>query len=172
MFVYSAGARQRGLKDITFGFGLSAVCGGLLAMIYVAADVSFIWSVVGLALAIFALAGAVFLCGGIARLLTGGSWQIELNTDGVDWQAPPVAEKSFCYGLEQICSIERRIRRKERKDGSAKEKQEYVLISKDGDEHRLTHQSGVDLEAFVEAAKSLGVAFTERTVPYRKRRDL
>ena len=33
MNAYSAGARQRGLKDIGVGVGLSAVCGGLLATI-------------------------------------------------------------------------------------------------------------------------------------------
>ncbi len=172
MFEYSADARARGIKDVGVGLALGGVCGGFLTAIYLSGTGAVTWWIFGFALLIFFLAGVLFFVFGCARIVTGGLWDIRVDHGGVSWQAPLIAEKSFRYTLEEICGIEERIRRKTRDDGRVKEKREYVLLGTDGVEHRLTHQSGIDLEAFVAACKSLGIALTERVVPYRRRKDL
>ncbi len=172
MFEYSADARTRGVKDTGVGLALTGVCGGFLAAIWISGTAAFAWWIFGFALAVFFLAGVVFFVFGCARIVTGGLWDIRVNASGVSWQAPLVAEKSFRYALDEVRGIEERIRRKIREDGRVKEKREFVLLGSDGEEHRLTHQSGVDLDAFVAACKSLGIALTERVVHYRRRKDL
>ena len=172
MFEYKAEARERGIKDAGVGLLLCAVTGGFLWAIYQGAGMVLAWWVFGFALAIFFVAGLVFVVGGLARIISGGCWEMRVDGNGVSWQAPFVAEPSFAYAREQIASVEKRIRRKTRSDGSIKEKQDYFLVARDGDEHRLVNQSGIDVDAFVAACERLGIAIKERVVPYRKRKDL
>ena len=172
MFEYSSNARARGVKDIGVGLALTGVSGAIVFMFHAGGDMAVAFWIFACACFVFFLTGLVFMIGGLARIVTGGVWQIRVDRNGVSWQAPLIAERSFRYALDEVRGIEERIRRKTREDGRVKEKREFVLLGVDGVEHRLTHQSGVDLQAFVEACTAFGVALSERVFPYRRRKDL
>lgn len=136
----------------------------------IADEFSFGSLVFGPVLAIFALAGLFFVCVGLARIVTGGRWDIRVDEETISWQAPLMAETSFSYPPGSVARIDRRIRRKTREDGRIKEKRALFLVTQDGSEHRLNKQSGVDLDAFATACADLGVARREMVIPYASRR--
>ena len=113
---------------------------------------------------IFCLVGAVFFIGGIARMLTGGEWNITLTETAIDWQTPPLAEKSFQVQLNEIVRIVRRVRIKPRKDGSLKKKTSYTLETRSNDKIGLSDQSKLDLEVFIELLREQGVELEEKQV--------
>lgn len=160
-FYYSATARSRGIKDITVGAILSGICGALAWLCVTAPDLtgfSLLW---GLVFGIFALCGLVFLVGGVARVISDGMWEIIVNDDEVIWQAPAVAEHSFRYSLNDILRLERRIRIKQRQNGATKRKEKLFLCGSDGEQHRLTKQSGVNVGEFADVLTRLGVQTVE-----------
>jgi hypothetical protein len=144
------------------------VCGGITGLVLVDALVNasiqvgtFVFPVV---FGIFALAGLVFFVGGIIRFIVGGEWNIEMTDKELVWDTPPVAEHSFQMKIADMAFIEKAVKRKERSDGTTKQKIRYYLESIDGARRYLESQSGVDIEQIINCLESLGVEVRERSL--------
>lgn len=125
----------------------------------------FWWTVVfGFMGGVLVLFGGLMLVASVGQLLRGGAWRISATPRRLDWQSPAFAERSFAVDVADIRHVERR--RKARRDGAgaSRRKPRVLVHTRDGRQHRLHGQSGVDLERVLQVLADAGVPLKETEV--------
>jgi hypothetical protein len=113
--------------------------------------------VLGVAGVMLLALGGYLLLAGLARLLFGGSWRIEADSEALRWSAPRGMGESFELPLAALTRLE--LRRSIRQGGEGA--LSYFLVAEDGTQRELSSDSGVDLAALAQALRGLGVEVVE-----------
>jgi hypothetical protein len=101
--------------------------------------------------------GIFFVAAGKAvfsRLNSTEAWEVVIDDEKLQWNAPDLIDKSFVVKLNQIALIEKKWKR-DQNDAN------YVLKIADGSEISLNDASEIDFEAFTNALKNRGIKYKE-----------
>ena len=116
-------------------------------------DVSIAMSLVVWLVGLFV--GLVFIHQGVSLLRSGGSWNIIVNEDGIDWSSPcESVDQSFKYQLSELQNTETNIIKKR---GKSRVKWRYYLVTKTGEKQKLSVNSGIKLSKVIEELEKLGI---------------
>jgi len=146
-------ARKTGMVNLLVGTIALSAAGALQFFFLSKPDVSFI-----LAIGIWLVAGFVgliFCWQGISLILSGGTWKIRVNEEGVSWESPNQSvDRSFNLKLSEIERVEIRVRRRK---GKTSTNRRYYLMTESGLEQKLSPNSGINLVQVVTTLERLGV---------------
>ena len=96
----------------------------------------------------------VFGCLGVSLIRSGGSWLITIDKTGISWTNPDESiDKSFQLDLAELARVETRSRRA----GKGRRSRSYFLVTRSGDERKLSPNSGINLDAAMNELERLGV---------------
>ena len=96
------------------------------------------------------------VCGwlGVKMIRNGGSWEITIDRNGVNWVSPDQSiDQSFRIAFEDLERVETRVSR----IGSNSPTVRYVLVTRTEGEQRLKNASGIKLHEVVAELERLGV---------------
>ena len=88
------------------------------------------------------------------RLNSKGAWDITVDDEVIQWNAPEGIETSFVVNLDQVEALQMTYSQ----DQSVNS---YDIIMSDGQEISLSEASGINFEKFATALKNRGIQFTE-----------
>lgn len=164
MYEYQESAKKHGIKIATFGFVLTAIC---LAIVLMMSSGGIVFAGILLipiiACCLIALGGFLMLGVGITQIVRGGEFHITASNKGISWLMPEYLGDSFQYRLADIACINKITKNRQKKNGEIKTKINYVLMAKNGEEHKLMKQSDVSIDKVIDSLRTAGVELREST---------